>query len=90
MMPELSIPKLQPTEFERAAIEEVMKNAKPLSEDDLSRLALMGKQDPTPADPPVPLSKAELDQQIAILDKALADHGFVSGRQRPHRNRKEA
>jgi hypothetical protein len=82
-MPELSIPKLQPTEFERAAIENL--KLPTVTAADLERLAAIGKQ-PQPS-AVTPVADAELSSAIAHADAALRATGFVEGRTRMHRNR---
>jgi hypothetical protein len=80
------MPKLAPTEFERAAIENL--KLPTVTAADLERLAAIGKQpEPEKLQAALPVADADLPSAIAAADEALRQAGFVEGRQRPHRNR---
>jgi hypothetical protein len=75
----------EPSDLEVSALALYESRKKPLSEEDLERLAAIGKQ-PEP-EVVLPVADADLPSAIAAADEALRQAGFVEGRQRPHRNR---
>jgi len=85
------MPKLAPSDLEVSALALYESRRKPLSEDELARLAAMGKPDPVAPEPTAPLTAEEVAAELQKVDAELRSHGFTDARTaRPHRNREGA
>jgi hypothetical protein len=80
------MPKLAPSDLEVSALALYESRKKPLSEDELARLAAMGKPDPVAPEPTAPLTADEVAAELKKADEKLRIAGYRPG-PRPHRNR---